>query len=115
MTFGWIILEVTASPAISFSKLDPDGLLENNCKIEVGDELKDKTLVLTVAKLSQPPLQVIPPAGSPYQVSMPAVGQHPGGNTDIEIEIPMQGNSDLTLRSSTGANPIFELKSLRFR
>jgi hypothetical protein len=113
MTFGWIVLEVTTSPAISFSKLDPGGILENNCKIEVGDDLKKKTLVLTVAKLSKSPLQVVPPERPPYQILMPKIDQHSEGNTNLEILLPEQ--SDFILRSTDGSNPLFELKSLRFR
>jgi hypothetical protein len=125
MTIGWIVLEVTSSPprgssdrhsspAISFSKLDPGGLLENNCKIEVGEQLKDKTLVLSIAKLQKSPLQAIPAGVLPYLISLPNSAQN-SNETGTEIEIPLRGNTDLILRSANDVRPLFELKSLRFR
>jgi hypothetical protein len=118
MTIGWIVLEVTASPAISFSKLDPGGLVENDCKIEVSEQLKKKTLILSIAKLQKAPLQVIPSGASAYEIS-PAHPAHDSNEAEAqaetELEIPLRENTDFMLRSATGVNPLFELKSLRFR
>jgi hypothetical protein len=116
MTIGWIVLEVTASPAISFSKLDAGGLLENNCKIEVGEELENKTLVLSVAKLQKSPLQAIPSGASSHVISLPNLSQNSNEiGSDTEIAIPLRENTAFILRSANGSSPLFELKSLRFR
>jgi hypothetical protein len=113
ITIGWIVLEVTASPAISFSKLDPGGLLENNCKIEVGEQLNNKTLVLTIGKFQQSPLRAILDGASAYQIPLLDNGQH--SSSDGEIDIPFHGNKVLILRSANDVSPLFELKSVRFR
>ena len=120
MTIGWNVLEVTASPAISLSKLDPGGLMENNCKIEVSEQLKNKTLVLSIARFQKAPLQAIPSGASAYQISHERSAHNLNetgaeSEAETELEIPFRENTDFILHSETDVNPLFELKSLRFR
>jgi hypothetical protein len=77
-------------------------------------------LILSIAKLQKAPLQVIPSGASAYEIS-PAHPAHDSNEAEAEaqaeteLEIPLRENTDFMLRSATGVNPLFELKSLRFR